>query len=122
MNYDMKVNNYASETFSVNAIVWYHLIASILFGFYLSLLFVKKWSFTFNPSLFWCVTIAGMLLLFSYPILTTFASFDSLPEILNNIRLPFWLLQMSATNLLGIVVGMTLILSCFSAQSNNENH
>ncbi|WP_019241022.1 MULTISPECIES: hypothetical protein [Bacillus] len=93
MNYDMKVNNYASETFSVNAIVWYHLIASILFGFYLSLLFVKKWSFTFNPSLFWCVTIAGMLLLFSYPILTTFASFDSLPEILNNIRLPFWLLK-----------------------------
>ncbi|MGG0656991.1 hypothetical protein [Rummeliibacillus pycnus] len=44
-NYENQIQQTARETFSLIPVIWSKLFISILFGLYISLIFVKKWSF-----------------------------------------------------------------------------
>ena len=56
-NYENQLQQTATETFNFILVIWSKLFMSIIFGLYISLLFVKKWSFNINPSLLWCVAL-----------------------------------------------------------------
>ena len=81
-NYENQLQQTATETFNFIPVIWSKLFMSIIFGLYISLLFVKKWSFNINPSLLWCVALPCIILSFAFPILVTLSSVDRLPEMM----------------------------------------
>lgn len=105
----------AQETFNHFLVLWSRPIVSIIFGLYISLLFIKKWSYNINLSLLCCVAIPCMLLTFIYPILIT--AFYINPSFFIDSLINLWIYKISSYNIFGIVTGFTLMLSLF-AQSN----
>ena len=73
-NYENQLQQTATETFNFIPVIWSKLFMSIIFGLYISLLFVKKWSFNINPSLLWCVAMPCSILCWSSDISYTFIS------------------------------------------------
>lgn len=120
-NYKNQIQQTASETFNVIPIIWSNSLTSILFGIYLSLILVKKWSLNINRSLLWCVSIPCMLLSLALPIFATLSTFEYLPENISSSSFSFWLIKISSTDLFGIIAGLTIILSFFNAHSNKKN-
>lgn len=120
-NYENQIKQNASETFNLIPVILSKIIISIIFGLYISLVFVKKWSFSINLSLLWCVAIPCMLLSFANPILSTLSSFDSLPENIGSSPIFFWVLAISSSDMFGIIAGLTIILSLFDTQPDNKN-
>ena len=120
-NYENQIQQTASETFNFIPVIWSKLIISIIFGLYISLVFVKKWSFSINPSLLWCVAIPCILLSFSFPIFATLSSADYLPELITSSPIFSGIQKIYSTDVFGIIAGLTIILSLFNAQSNNKN-
>lgn len=95
---------------------WFEVVHPILFGFYLSLLFVKKWSVKVNLSLLWCVAIPSFIMLCSYPLLATLSTLGFLPDKILSFTLYTWVLKAFASYsyVFGIIAGLTTILSFFS--------
>ncbi|WP_299514534.1 hypothetical protein [uncultured Rummeliibacillus sp.] len=120
-SYEIQSKQSADATFNLIPLIWFKVIISILFGLYLSLILVKKWSFKINPSLIWCVSIPSLLLSFTYPITATLASFNNLPEVIANSSILYWLINVrSSSNIFGIVAGLSLILSLFNDSRCSE--
>ncbi|MFP3919809.1 hypothetical protein U5N28_18550 [Lysinibacillus telephonicus] len=111
LNFENQVRNFVDATLYFSLIFWFNLISSILFGIYISLIFVKTWSLNINTTLLWGVSIPCILISFFYPIMLT----------LGKAGVPNWIIQISTSEVLGIVSGMTLILSFFSNQSKIGN-
>ncbi|WP_397538275.1 hypothetical protein [Rummeliibacillus pycnus] len=120
-NYENQIQQTARETYSLIPVIWSKLFISIIFGLYISLVFVKKWSFNINPSLFWCVAIPSILLSFAFPILATLSSLKSLPEYIASSSISFWLINVSSSDVFGIIAGLSIILSFFNARPSNKN-
>ena len=120
-NYENQLQQNASETYNMIPVIWSKLFISILFGLYISLLFVKKWSFNINPSLLWCVALPSIILSFAFPLLVTLSSVDYLPEIITSSPISSGLQKIYSTNIFGIIAGLTMILSLFNAQPNNKD-
>src|SRR3954471_22546593 len=120
-NYENQIQQTASETYNFIPVIWSKLFISIIFGLYISLVFVKKWSFSINPSLLWCVAIPCIILSFAFPIFVTLSSVDYLPEIITSSPISSGLQKIYSTNVFGIIAGLTIILSLFNAQPNNKN-
>ncbi|MBD8069808.1 hypothetical protein [Bacillus sp. PS06] len=102
----------AQETFNHVLVLWSKPLVSTIFGIYISLLFIKKWSYNINSSLFWCVALPCMLLSFIYPILVT--AFYSNPDFFIDSLINLWIYKISSYNVFGIVTGFTLMLSLFA--------
>lgn len=111
----------AFETYDFVQILWFNLLISILFGLYISLIIVKKWSFHLNQPLLWCITIPSILLSLFYPILVTLASFESLQEKIANLPLAPWFVTAFSSEVWGIILGLSIILSLFNAHPNNKS-
>lgn len=121
INYENQLQLTTTETFNFIPVIWSKLFISIIFGLYISLVFVKKWSFSINPSLIWCVAIPCIILSFAFPIFVTLSSVDNLPEMITNSPISSGLQKIYSTNIFGIIAGLTIILSLFNAQPNNKN-
>lgn len=121
-SYEIQVKQSADATFDLIPMIWFKVIISIVFGLYLSIIFVKKWRFNINSSLLWCVSIPSLLLSFTYPITATLASFNNLPEIIANSSILYWLINVtSSSNVFGIVAGLSLIQSLFNDSRSSED-
>ena len=120
-NYENQLRQTATETFNFIPVIWSKLFISILFGLYISLLFVKKWSFNINLSLLWCVAIPCILLSFAFPLFVSLSSVNYLPEMIISSPISSGLQKIYSTNIFGIIAGLTMILGLFNAQPNNKN-
>ena len=120
-DYENQMHQTASETFNLIPVIWSKLFISIIFGLYFSLIFVKKWLFSINSSLLWCVAIPCITLSFAFPIFVTLSSTDYLPEIISSTPISSGLQKIYSTNVFGIIAGLTIILSLFNTQPNNKN-
>ena len=107
-NYENQLQQNASETYNMIPVIWSKLFISILFGLYISLLFVKKWSFNINSSLLWCVALPSIILSFAFPLLVTLSSADYLPEIITSSPISSGLQKIYSTNIFGIIAGLTM--------------
>ncbi len=109
----------ANDTFNLIPLLWANLLVSIIFGIYISLIFIKRWRLNFNSALFWGISVPSILISFSYPILATFSSiFDNLTFSF----IPYWLIKISNLGVFGNIAGLTLILSIFNTQSQDKNY
>ncbi|WHY88738.1 hypothetical protein QNH39_13260 [Neobacillus novalis] len=109
---ELTIKQKADETFNILPLFWFYATVPFLFGIYISLLFVKGWSFKFNPPLFLCVTVPCLIISFYSPVVytivanTTFASSFNGPA-------PFWLLKINSFGIAAIVAGLTFTVGLF---------
>lgn len=120
-NYQTRVQQTVDETYNFIPIIWIDLLISFLFGLYVSLLFVKQWSFNVNHSLLLCVSIPCILLSCAYPLLATLSSFNYLPETITSSSISSLLLKISSSRVLGVISGLSLVLSIINTQSKSDN-
>lgn len=120
-NYQNQIQQTASETFNMVPTIWIEPLISIIFGFYISFIVVKKWSLSVNLSLLWCVAIPCLILTLSLPILVTLSSVNYFSEIPITASFSFGLQKIYSTNAFGIIAGLTIILSLFNSKANNQN-
>ncbi|MFC4408817.1 hypothetical protein ACFOZY_00065 [Chungangia koreensis] len=119
-NVENQLNLIAKATFNPFPVLWVKPILSIIFGLYLSLIFIKKWSVKLNATLLWCVAIPCLLLSFLYPFLVT-VSIGNPPFFIGSL-IDGWIFKMSSFEVLGIVTGLTLMLSVFGQPKMTVSH
>ncbi|WP_456278995.1 hypothetical protein [Bacillus sp. AK128] len=108
----------ADNTFNLIPLLWTNLFVSIIFGVYVALILVKRWSLKLNLALLWCITIPCILVSFCYPILATVSS------IYDNLQfsfIPYWLIRISTIEVFGIIAGKSLMLGIFNAQPTGDD-
>jgi hypothetical protein len=103
-------------------LLWYIPFSSVVIGFYISILLVKKWAFELNLPLLLCVSLPCILLSFGYPILATLSTLASLPVYVESSSISFFLLDIFSSDVIGIIAGLTIILSIFNVHLKSENH
>ncbi len=111
--FDNYAKQIANDTFTFIPLLWTYSIISLIFGIYVSLIFVKKWSFKINHSLLWCVSIPCLLISFCYPIISILGSIEGVSFSF----IPNWLIRITSLEVFGIIAGMTLTLSIFKSKS-----
>jgi len=121
-NLDNQIQQSASETYSLLPVIWTKLVISIIFGLYISLILVKKWSIKVNFSLLWCVAIPSLILSVAFPILASLSLSGHLPGIVESSPISFGLQKIFSMNIIGIIAGLTIILSFFNTQSSKVEH
>ena len=120
-DYEIQISQTASETFNFIPVFWSKPVISILFGLYISLIFVKRWSFRINPSLLWGIAIPCILLTFAFPILVSLSSAGYLSETIASSPIASSLPKVYASNVFGLIAGLSIILSLFHDQPNHKN-
>ncbi|WP_336825056.1 hypothetical protein [Sporosarcina sp. USHLN248] len=89
--------------FDINS--WASSVIPFIWGIYLSLIFINKWSIKINPPLFVCVFIPCFL-------------FSLIPPLTSTLSISFpigmWFLKVFSSNLIEIVAGLTFMLSIFN--------
>ena len=110
ISFDIK--NQIENSFHFAMIYWTNFIILFIWGIYLSLIFIKKWSIKINLPLLISVFIPCFLISLIMPLLATFPiSFPS----------GIWLQKVLSSHLIEIVAGLTLMLSIFNSSiSKNE--
>ncbi|MGG1662384.1 hypothetical protein [Brevibacillus sp. NRS-1366] len=104
------IKEHVASTYDSTPFVWFSAGSAFLFGMYLSLLFVKRWSFQVNLPLLLCVCIPCLLLTAYYPIVYTFDL--SFPF---DILIAPWLWKVIDNDIVSIVAGFTLLMGLFGA-------
>lgn len=102
----------AQKTFVGYPLVWFTFINSIIFGIYISIVLVKKWSLNLNVPLLSFAFIPSLLVAICYPLLVAI-------EMAFGILIPFipsWILNIAISDMevFGIIAGLTLILGLFN--------
>ena len=112
-NLGLSIQKKVDATFIIEPLFWFDTIAPIVFGIYLSLLFVKGWAFKIHKPLFLCVTIPCLILSLYVPsVYTFFPNVENLPD-------PYWLLSRDGFRIIPIVAGLTLFPSLFGAKRDS---
>ncbi|MDI2587115.1 hypothetical protein OR571_08370 [Psychrobacillus sp. NEAU-3TGS] len=119
---EFQVKNHVATTFQMLPIVWFQFIANLLLGIYLSILFIKEWTFKWNWSFFICLTIPFFVISIYLPVAITFV--QSIAQDSNNFSVPFpqWLMKINTYGIPAIVTGITLMSGLFSKTSNGASH
>jgi len=117
MSYELEiiVQRNSSSSFQYHASFWYFSVAPTLFGIYLSLLFIKRWSVKINMPLLLGVSVPCLALtLYSpviYTIVTMSPSYSTVP-------IPFWLMKISQSGMFSMISafgGFSLFIALFSS-------
>ena len=111
LNVEDYLNQVASETYNPFALYWYYSLDSFIFGIYISIFFVKKWSFNVNTPLLCFVFIPSLLITCCSLILMMINGWG-----ISIAYIPYWLIRISQVEVFGIVAGMTLMLGIFTNQ------
>ena len=110
ISFDIK--NQIKNSFNYDMISWTNSIIFFIWGIYLSLIFIKKWSIKINPPLLICVFIPSFLFLLIPPLTSTLSI---------SIPIGMWFLKAFNSNLIEIVAGLTFMLSIFNnSKSESE--
>ncbi|MET4561006.1 hypothetical protein [Lysinibacillus parviboronicapiens] len=105
-NIKYKINVISASTYSMVPVFWTNFITLFMWGVYLSLIFIKKWTIKINLPLLICVFIPCFLFSLFVPLTTIFSL--SLP--IGGI----WFNKALSSNLIEIVAGLTFMLSIFN--------
>lgn len=115
------INQKANETFkNILSLFWFNATAPFIFGLYISLLFVKRWSFKFNPPLFLCVTVPCLIVSFYPPVVYTFASITTSDSSFSA-NISFWFFKINSFGIAPIVAGLTFFASLFRGIQLSKN-
>ncbi|QCJ44796.1 hypothetical protein FAY30_24535 [Bacillus sp. S3] len=109
------------ETFNVLPLFWFDSMVPFLFGVYISLLFVKVWSFKINTSLLLCITLPCLIISFYSPIVFTLVSTTTFSSFFSNDPLPLWLFKINSSSIIPIVAGLTFIVGLFQTTQPSKN-
>ncbi|QFF99297.1 hypothetical protein PB01_10925 [Psychrobacillus glaciei] len=102
ISFDIK--NQIKDSSHFYMIDWTNFIIHFIWGIYISLIFIKKWSIKINLPLLICVSIPCFL----FSLIMPLYAFGS------------WSLKVFSSNLIEIVAGLTWMLSIFN-NSNSES-
>ncbi|MGE7602585.1 hypothetical protein ACQKL5_08745 [Peribacillus sp. NPDC097675] len=109
----LSIQKKVDESFIIDPLFWFDTLAPLVFGVYLSLLFMKGWTLKIHKPLFLCVTIPCLILSLYVPSVYTFSpNIEHLPN-------PFWLLSRDGFRIIPIVAGLTLFPSLLGAKREN---
>ncbi|KQL50513.1 hypothetical protein AN964_22920 [Heyndrickxia shackletonii] len=120
-HFELTIKQTVDETYNVLPLVWFDSIVPFLFGVYISLLFVKEWSFKINKSLLLCITLPCLIISFFIPIVFTLVSNTTFSSYFSNEPLPFWLFKLNSSRITPIVASLTLIVGLFQNTQPSKN-
>ncbi|MFJ5763951.1 hypothetical protein ACIP9C_01230 [Lysinibacillus sp. NPDC093210] len=108
ISFDIKneIKVMSASTFSITPVFWANFITLFLWGVYLSLIFIKKWTIHLNLPLLICVFIPCFLISIYVPLATI------LP--LSNPIGGVWFTKVISSYFIEIVAGLTFMLSIFN--------
>ncbi|MDM5349629.1 hypothetical protein QUF65_01845 [Lysinibacillus sphaericus] len=115
ISYDIKyqIKVISATTYSIVPVFLANFITLFMWGVYLSLIFIKKWTIKINLPLLICVFIPCFLFSLYVPL----ATFLPLTLPIGGI----WFNKAISSNFIGIVAGLTFMLSIFNdSRSKNE--
>ncbi|MFF2448904.1 hypothetical protein ACFVSW_17575 [Neobacillus sp. NPDC058068] len=118
--FQQAIQQKVDSTFKVLPLFWFHGTVPFIFGLYISLLFVKGWSFKFNPSLFLCVTVPCLIVTFYMPVVFTFVS-NTPSDSSFGADISFLMLKINSFGIAPIVAGLTFFASLFHVAQPSKN-
>ncbi|MFJ7678600.1 hypothetical protein ACIQXQ_11220 [Peribacillus sp. NPDC097198] len=109
----LTIQKKVEATFIIEPLFWFDSVVPLVFGLYVSLLFVKGWTFKLQMPLFICVTLPCLILSLYVPIVYTFfPNAAYFPD-------PYWLLTRDSFRIIPVVAGLTLFTSLFGVKRDS---
>lgn len=118
LNVEDYLKQVAHETYNPFALYWYNSLDSVIFGIYISFIFIKKWSLNVNTTLLCFVFIPSLLITFCFPILVMFDGWG----VFSISFIPYWLIRISYVEVFGTIAGLTLMLGIFTNQLRRRDN
>lgn len=106
----------ANKAFDMTSLIWAKFFISFIFGLYLSLILVKKWSVKINHALLWFAAVPCFLLAILLPLVATFEYGGTGPAMWEHTLSQLVMIAMGNSGLFGIAAGLTLLQSLFDAR------
>ncbi|RHW41572.1 hypothetical protein D1B31_07590 [Neobacillus notoginsengisoli] len=119
-DYKNAVKQASNDTFNLTPVIWANFFTSVIFGLYLSLVLIKKWSFKINHALLWFAAVPCLLLALIYPLLASFEYAGDGPPIWEHSLAQLVMIGMGNPGLFGIAGGLIMMLSVFDARTKKE--
>lgn len=105
-NIKYKIHAISVSTYSIAPIIWANFIILFIWGVYLSLIFIKKWTIKINLPLLICVFLPCFLFSLCVPLTMIFSLSLPIGDI--------WFNKAVSSNFIEIVAGLTFMLSIFN--------
>lgn len=105
-NIEKHIDSYSTSIQSITPVYCANFLIHLIWGVYLSLILIKKWTFQINKSLFLCVFLPCFLFSVILPV-----------GFLTSINFPIggvWFIKIVSSGLIEIVAGLTFMLSIFN--------
>jgi hypothetical protein len=112
-HYEQIIKQKVEGTYNPLPLYWFYSTVPFLFGVYISLLFVKVWSFKTDLSLFLCVTVPFLIISFYSPVIYTVVFNTTTTPSSFSVPIPFWLYKINSFGIVPIVAGLTFTVSLF---------
>ncbi|AWE07255.1 hypothetical protein DCE79_07625 [Lysinibacillus sp. 2017] len=106
---DKQIDSFSASSFNISPKFWANFLIHFIWGIYLSLICIKKWTFQINLPLLICVFLPCILFSLIIPI-----------SVVTSINVPLggiWFVKVLASGFIEIVAGFTLMLSIFNRQT-----
>ncbi|MBK3493748.1 hypothetical protein JFL43_02510 [Viridibacillus sp. YIM B01967] len=113
------VEQQVSQNYIIGPRFWLDATMPFLFGLYISLLFIKRWTFKINIPLFLCVTVPCLIISFYTPVVYTITS-NSTSDLVLSIPMPFWLFKLNSYGIAPITAGLTFLISLCGASQHQS--
>ncbi|KGR79023.1 hypothetical protein [Ureibacillus manganicus] len=109
---EKQIQSYSASTFNIAPNIWGFFIIHFIWGIYLSLILIKKWTFQINLPLLICVFLPCVLFSLILPI-----------SAITSMHFPFgvWFLNVIPSGVIEIVAGLTFMLSIFNNIKSESN-
>lgn len=105
-NIKYKIHAISTSTYSIVPVIWTNFIILFIWGVYLSLIFIKKWTIKINLPLLICVFLPCFLFSLFVPLAMIFSISLPIGDI--------WFNKAARSNLIEMVAGLTFMLSIFN--------
>ncbi len=112
-HFEQTVKQKGEATFDFLPLYWFKSVVPILFGVYISLLFVKWRSMTINTPLLLCVSIPCLIIALYNPVIYSIVANTTSSSSSFSVPIPFWMIKINSLGIPSIVAGATFFPSFF---------
>lgn len=117
-----RIRDNSAITFDMLPYFWFHATIFLVFGLYISILFLKTWTVNINWPLLLCVSLPSLLIAFYSPVIFTIVKYTTPDPSSFSVPIPYWLHRINELGIPAIVAGLSIMIGMFENRNTNNSN
>ncbi|MEI4770175.1 hypothetical protein WAX74_11065 [Psychrobacillus sp. FJAT-51614] len=109
-------------TFNLIPYFWFITTTFLVFGLYISVLFIRSWTVKLNWPLLLCISLPSLLIAFYSPVIVTVIQYTTSESSNFSAPVPYWIYQINELGIPAIVAGLSIMIGIFENRNTNNSN